>query len=56
MPRKVTSDCIGCEVCIDTCPTNAIIMKDGVAEIIAKDCIDCGACDPTCPVNAIIEE
>jgi len=55
MAVKVTPECIGCEVCIDSCPTNAIIMKDGVAEIVASDCIDCGACIPTCPVNAIVE-
>jgi len=55
MPVKITSDCIGCEVCIDSCPTNAIVMKDGVAAIVDADCIDCGACLPTCPVDAIKE-
>ncbi|MCL2555888.1 MAG: 4Fe-4S binding protein [Firmicutes bacterium] len=55
MAVKITPECIGCEACIDSCPTNAIIMKEGVAEIVAPDCIECGACIPTCPVNAIVE-
>jgi len=56
MPRVVTADCIGCEACVSSCPTNAIVMKDGLAVIVEADCIDCGACDPTCPVNAIVEK
>ncbi|MCF7858167.1 MAG: 4Fe-4S binding protein [Candidatus Cloacimonetes bacterium] len=36
--------CIGCQLCVAVCPTNAILMKYGFAEIDAGKCIDCGIC------------
>ncbi len=46
-------DCTGCEVCVDTCPTEAIAMKDGKAFVTEDDCVDCGACVGECPTEAI---
>jgi len=45
--------CTGCESCVDTCPVEAISMKDDVAVIDADTCTDCGACVDSCPVEAI---
>lgn len=45
--------CTGCETCIESCPLEAISMKDGLAVIDADTCGDCGACIDACPVEAI---
>ena len=54
MAAVVNKDkCTGCESCVDSCPVEAISMKDGLAVVNADDCIDCGACVGECPVEAI---
>ena len=45
--------CDGCRICIETCPANAITMKNGKAKIDPFMCTGCGACVPVCPKNAI---
>jgi heterodisulfide reductase subunit A len=45
--------CDGCEVCVPTCPVNAITMKEGKARINPFMCTGCGACIPVCPREAI---
>ena len=53
MPAKVNEGtCTGCEACVGSCPTEAIVMEDGKAKV-TDDCIDCGACVDECPVEAI---
>lgn len=57
MPAKVNKEtCTGCEACVGTCPTEAIVMKDGKAFVKSDDCVDCGACVGECPVSAITQE
>jgi len=54
MPAKIDKDaCTGCESCIESCPSEAIEMKDGKAEVNADNCVDCGVCVDECPVEAI---
>lgn len=48
--------CIGCANCMRVCPTEAIRVRDGKADLEANRCIDCGECFRHCPVNAIIIE
>jgi iron only hydrogenase large subunit-like protein len=48
--------CIGCSHCMNVCPTRAIRIKDGKAELKDNFCIDCGKCYRACPVGAIIVE
>jgi len=55
MAFKITDDCVNCGVCLDECPTNAIIMGKDRYEIEAANCNDCGACVEVCPVNAVVE-
>jgi len=45
--------CIGCEVCVGSCPVEVIVMDGGVAKINADACIECGSCVPACPAGAI---
>ncbi len=55
MPVIVNPDkCTGCETCVDSCPFDAIEMKDGKAHI-NEYCNSCMACLPMCPEGAIAE-
>jgi len=48
-PKK----CTGCESCVESCPLDAIEMKDDIAVVDEDTCGDCGACVDACPVEAI---
>ena len=53
--HSVTLDrdkCMGCTNCIKRCPTEAIRVRDGKAQIISERCIDCGECIRVCPHHA----
>ena len=54
---KIQKDrCMGCSHCMNICPTGAIRVRNGKAELFENRCIDCGECFRVCPVNAIIIE
>jgi NAD-dependent dihydropyrimidine dehydrogenase PreA subunit len=44
--------CTGCGDCVDSCPVEALSIKNEKA-VVNDECIDCGACVDTCPNNAI---
>lgn len=44
--------CQGCVACVKLCPTEAIRVRNGKAEILSDRCIDCGACAAGCPYHA----
>ena len=51
---KVNKDkCIACTKCINDCPTRAISLKDGKADINNDACLKCGHCIAICPVDAV---
>ena len=49
--------CTGCEVCVGTCPVEAIAVDGAVdggkATVNSDACIECGVCVPVCPVSCI---
>jgi len=51
---SVTDDCIGCTLCAQHCPVDAIEMKPYEKhEIDAEKCIRCGTCKNICPADAV---
>lgn len=50
----VTDACIGCTLCAQACPADAIPMRALERhEIIDEKCIRCGSCRSVCPVAAV---
>jgi len=45
--------CRGCTHCMKKCPTEAIRIEKGHAQINPDKCINCGLCMQVCPHNAI---
>ncbi len=50
--RLETSKCKGCTNCVKSCPTEAIRVRRGKAQILEDRCIDCGECVRRCPNQA----
>jgi electron transport complex protein RnfB len=49
--------CIGCTLCIDVCPTDAIIGSNKrMHTVIERYCTGCELCLPVCPVDCIMLE
>ncbi|NCC66297.1 MAG: 4Fe-4S dicluster domain-containing protein, partial [Spirochaetia bacterium] len=49
----ISQQCKGCTHCMKRCPTGAIRIHGGKANIDAKLCIDCGQCMAVCSNKAI---
>ncbi len=50
----VTDDCIGCTLCAQHCPVDAIEMRPYEKhEIDSEKCVRCDTCRRTCPADAI---
>ena len=47
-----THECKGCTNCLKRCPTEAIRVRNGKAEIKSEKCVDCGECIRICPYYA----
>ena len=45
--------CTNCGICLEYCPTEAIIQEEGNAVILEDKCIGCGECLVVCSVGAV---
>lgn len=54
--RVLPESCAGRMACMRACPTQAIRVRQGQAEIMEDRCIDCGECARACPRNAILPQ
>jgi len=58
LPRWDAGKCIDCQLCVNTCPTKAIVRDtgpdgDAARYILDEDkCINCSICTSSCPVNS----
>jgi NADH:ubiquinone oxidoreductase subunit F (NADH-binding)/NADH:ubiquinone oxidoreductase subunit E len=51
---SITDNCIGCTLCAQHCPADAIEMKPYQKhEIDTEKCIRCGTCKSVCPADAV---
>ena len=49
--------CIGCTLCLDACPTDAIVGSNKrMHTVIEPHCTGCALCVPVCPVDCIVLE
>lgn len=45
--------CVGCEVCLQVCPSETLAMIDGKAVVTGLESLGCGHCAAVCPTEAI---
>ena len=49
--------CKGCEICVEVCPKDVLIMENFVAKVAKiEDCTGCLLCEQLCPDFAIVVE
>lgn len=53
MPWVNEELCVGCGVCIEECPVEAISLVEEIARINDEECIRCGRCHDACPNEAV---
>ena len=52
-PGIVPEVCIGCALCADSCPEQAIRLVDKKARVDLSRCIRCWCCTEVCPQGAV---
>jgi ferredoxin len=55
MLRIKKSLCLGCGLCVENCPRQAISIVATTAEINQRKCNQCRLCLEACPQGAIVE-
>jgi ferredoxin len=46
--------CVGCGLCIATCPAHALLAAQGAPRLVAWRCTQCLECLEVCPADAIV--
>jgi electron transport complex protein RnfB len=55
--RIIEQDCIGCTLCLQACPVDAIVgAAKQMHTVIVEECTGCELCVPPCPVECIVME
>ncbi len=55
MGYVITDDCVACGICVENCPSEAIIEGEE-KYVITEACTECGTCVENCPSEAIVKE
>ena len=54
MAAQIDEDkCVGCGLCVDVCPVEAITLENDKAKVDEEKCTECGQCVEECPNEAI---
>ena len=46
--RQTAETCVGCGLCVDACPFDALTLEDGQVRIDEAACMGCGVCVSRC--------
>ncbi len=52
----IAEKCLGCGLCVSSCPQDAITLGDGGTAVIGESCNLCGSCIKGCPAEAIVKQ
>ncbi len=52
----IDETCVGCGLCVESCPLEAISLVEIQAVISKEICIECASCIDVCPLEAIHQE
>lgn len=55
-PKADPALCNSCGICVENCPQQAMLLRNGAPRIDYSICIKCGCCDEVCPERAIYQE
>ena len=53
LARIDSDECVGCGVCVDMCPMDAITLEDDIAVLEDERCLGCGICAHHCDTEAV---
>ena len=57
IPTVVEDKCVGCEECVDVCPTEVFEMENEKSVVSEPDeCLGCESCVEVCEEAAIVVE
>lgn len=48
-----TNACTGCGLCVETCPSETLGLRNGRAKVVGERCLVCDHCAAICPVDAV---